>query len=296
MNLYDSHIHLCSKEYIGNIEEILHDFFIKGGKKVLSVSYDLDSAYDTVSLKNSNDPSITTVVDIGLGIHPEIYALNSTLENCITDMEKMENTVKMLDNLISANRNLVSAIGETGLDYKWIKEDNEISLEMLTQLKEIQKLSFKKHIEMSLYYDLPMSIHSRDTIDSNEAVEDTIKIVSQEGLGKINGVFHSYTGSLQFIDTIINLGFKIGINGIVTYKSGENIRTMVKSLPEDALILETDGPYLQPEKRRRDKNRKNRFSVPSDIIEIAEMVADVRNDTLEHVLSINERNYTELFN
>ncbi len=295
MNLYDSHIHLNNFENGGFLDKVLSDFIDSGGKSLLAVSIDLQSIQDLLRIYKDLAQENKKILKIAIGIHPECFAKHTELPNRIEDINTLKQTISLLDSIIKHNKQIINAIGETGLDYKWIRQDIELKIEEFELFTQLQKLSFKNHIELALKYDLPMSIHVRDTDNSNDAVVDLLKILAQEGKGLIKGVIHSYTSDIKFLSEILSLGLGIGINGIITYKSGENIRQIAKEVPDSAIFIETDGPLLPPESKRKKKYKGPRISEPRDVYEIAEKIAEVRGVSVEQILKINEENYKRVF-
>src|SRR5699024_6836671 len=157
-----------------------------------------------------------------LGIHPE-YVENYTLD----DIKFIE------DNL---NNPKIVAIGEIGLDYHYSKENKEEQIKLLElQLKLAEK------------YGVPVIIHSR------EATEDTINTLKKY---KVRGVIHSFSGSLETAKIYIKMGYLLGINGVVTFKNC-NLKDVLKEIPIENIVLETDSPYLTPVPFRGKQNNSS---------------------------------------
>ena len=97
------------------------------------------------------------------------------------------------------------------------------------------------------------------------------------------------------VEDILALGFHIGFNAIITYKSGENVRDILKIVPPERILFETDGPFLPPQSVRKDKRKKEKFAQPSDIREILEVAADVKGINIERLEDITDENYTNIF-
>lgn len=189
----------------------------------------------------------------------------------------------------------IKAIGETGLDYYQFNLDQTISVEEKNILKEVQKISLIEQIKLAREYHLPMSIHARDTIGEDNTVRDALRLIAQEGKGIIRGSFHSYTGSIELVEDILDLGFNIGFNSILTYKSGDNVREILKLVPLDRILFETDGPFLPPQSVRKNKNIKEKFAQPADVREIMEVAAEVKNVSIDKLEKIADENYESLF-
>ena len=164
-----------------------------------------------------------------------------------------------------------AAVGEIGLDYYWSKE----------KMAE-QKMAFEQQIDWALEFDLPIVIHSR------EATRDCIEIVRSKQNGKLRGVFHCFSGSVEEAREIIDLGFYLGIGGVVTYKSA-GLQAVVRQLALDQIVLETDAPYLAPVPFRGKRNESSYLPF------VAEKIADLKEMTIEEVGRITTENAEKLF-
>ena len=189
-----------------------------------------------------------------LGIHPE-YVENYTL-----------NDIKFIeDNL---NNKKIVAIGEIGLDYHYSKENKYEQIKLLElQLKLAEK------------YDMPVIIHSRD------ATEDTINTLKKY---KVKGIIHSFSGSLETAKIYIKMGYLLGINGVVTFKNC-NLKDVLKEIPLENIVLETDSPYLTPVPYRGKQNN------PSHILDIANFISEIYDLTLDDVSRITTDNVIKLY-
>src|SRR5574344_807781 len=185
-----------------------------------------------------------------IGLHPE---------NCGEEFNW-----QIFDNL----PHKIIAIGEIGLDYHYGKEN-----------KEQQILVFKKQLAIAEELHLPVVIHSRD------ATEDTINILKQY---KVKGVIHSFSGSLDTANIYIKMGFKLGINGVITFKNAK-LKEVFKNINVNCILLETDCPYLTPEPFRGQKNE------PARIKNIAEFVANLYGINLLDLAKITNDNIKQVF-
>lgn len=190
-----------------------------------------------------------------LGIHPE--SVDSYKENDLTFIEKNLNNPKIL------------AIGEIGIDYHYTKENKKKQIRL-----------FEQQLELAEKYQLPVIIHSRD------ATLDTINTLKKF---KVKGIIHSFSGSLETALEYIKMGYLIGVNGVVTFKNA-HIKDVIKELPLDKIVFETDSPYLTPEPFRGKQNN------PSHIKDIAMFVADLKNISLEELSLVTNNNIDKLFN
>ena len=190
-----------------------------------------------------------------LGIHPEEI-------DSITD-----DSFKLIENNI--NNKKIVAIGEIGLDYYWTKDNIEKQKEVLEyQIKIAEK------------YKMPVVIHSRD------AIKDTYDILKKY---KVKGVIHCFSSSLELAREFIKLGYKIGVGGTVTFKNSKKLQDIVNSLDLSDIVLETDSPYLTPEPHRGEVNK------PSNVYYVALKVAELKNISVDEVLSITNKSAFEIF-
>ena len=167
----------------------------------------------------------------------------------------------------------VVAVGEIGLDYFYDHCD-----------REVQKQVFKRQLQLAIDCELPVVIHTR------EADDDTINIL-QEYAPKMpkKGVVHSFTSGLELASIAVDLGFCLGINGIVTFNKADNVREVVAQTPLENLLLETDAPYLTPVPYRGNEN------APKYLPFIAEKIAEVKEVTIEQVLQQTYQNSLNTF-
>jgi TatD DNase family protein len=163
------------------------------------------------------------------------------------------------------------AIGETGLDFYWD----------LTY-KEQQYEAFQLQIGWALQYDIPVVIHSRNSTD------ECIEMIAKNQNGKLNGVFHCFSGSLQQAMQIIDLGFYLGIGGVITFKNA-GLDAVMKDIGLDHVVLETDAPYLAPVPFRGKRNE------PSYISYVVKKLAELKSENTEEIAAITTGNAKKLF-
>lgn len=137
----------------------------------------------------------------------------------------------------------VVAIGETGLDYFYSPEN-----------KDVQQASFREHIRVARALNKPLIIHTRD------AQEDTLRIIREEGAEQVGGVLHCFTESLEMAEAAMAMGFYISISGIATFKNASALQAVVKALPLERLMVETDSPYLAPVPHRGGRTSRPLFA------------------------------------
>lgn len=169
---------------------------------------------------------------------------------------------------LEKNIDNVVAIGEIGLDYYWVKDN-----------KDKQKEIFENQLKLAEKYNKPVIVHTRD------AIMDTYNILKNYN---VRGVIHAYSGSVEMARNFINLGFKLGIGGVITFKKC-NLKDVIKEIDISNIVLETDSPYLSPEPVRGKKNS------PINLKYIAQFVADIKCITYDEVCSITSSTASNLF-
>ena len=189
-----------------------------------------------------------------LGIHPE--SVDNYIDEDILFIEKNLNNPKIV------------AIGEIGLDYHYTKENKKKQIEL-----------FERQLKLAEQYNMPVIIHSRD------ATEDTINTLKKY---KLKGVIHSFSGSLETAKLYLKMGFKLGINGVITFKNAR-IKEVYEKLSLDDFVIETDSPYLTPEPYRGYQNE------PQYAYYTAQFVAKLFNISLEQLAEVTNRNARSIF-
>ena len=242
--MIDSHAHILSEYY--NIDEIVKHLKDNNVKYVINCSTCLKDAKEVIELSKKYINYLLPAI----GIHPE----------------NIEDTLDQIEKLIKTNK--IYAIGEIGLDYYWNKEN-----------KEEQKELFIKQIELANKYDLPIIVHTRDSI------QDCLDILKKY---KAKGVIHCFTGSYEMAKEFIKLGFKLGIGGVITFKNSK-LSEVVSKLDINDLLIETDSPYLTPEPNRGKQNN------PANVYYVAKKIAEIKNMNIDDVLKITGENAIKQF-
>ncbi len=166
----------------------------------------------------------------------------------------------------------VVAVGETGLDYYYSSE-----------FAESQKASFINHLILAGERKLPVIVHTR------EARQDTIALIKAHGCLESAGVLHCFTESLEMAKQALDLNYYISISGIITFKNAEELREVVRAIPLDRLLVETDSPYLAPVPYRGKPNE------PKYVREVAEYIADLKGVGFEELATVTSNNFFNLF-
>jgi TatD DNase family protein len=253
--LVDSHCHLdrvALAPYDGDFANFMSNTLAQGIDHLLCVSIDLESWPAMVALV-ADYPQIS----ISVGVHPN-------------DKARREPSV---DELLDLSRNdKVVAIGETGLDYFHGEGD-----------LDWQRERFRLHIRAARAAGLPLIIHTRD------ARIDTIRIMREEGADEAGGVMHCFTENGSMAAQALEMGFYISFSGIITFKNAAELRQVVKQVPMDRLLIETDSPYLAPVPHRGKSNQ------PIHVRHVAECVADLKGMTLEAIAEQTTANFYRCF-
>ena len=191
---------------------------------------------------------------------------------CIRDSDEVdEKEWDRIQSLVESGK--VSAIGETGLD--WFRT---------IASKENQLLFFHRHIGLAQAMELPLVIHTRNSIRD---VLDTLAKATQKK--SMTGVLHAFSGTAEEAAEAIELGFFIGFAGMLTFRSAESLREVAKTVPLDRLLIETDSPFLSPEPLRGRRNE------PSHVVHTARCLANIRGETLESLATATTANACFLF-
>ncbi len=254
--LIDSHTHLFSEKFTGHVDEVIQRAKDNGVERFVLPNIDLDSVESMLSLTKKY-PNICYPT---MGLHPCSVG---------KDFEEVLNVMKQ--SLFSSEQSFC-AIGEIGIDLYWDK----------TLVNE-QVEAFKIQINWAKELGLPIIIHARDSFNEIFEVIDDLNSES------LKGVFHCFTGSIEQAEKIINYGgFKIGIGGVLTFKKS-GLDKVVKKIPVEHLMLETDSPYLAPTPHRGKVNESSYLTY------VAHKLADVKQISIDTVSEITTKNAMDLF-
>ena len=248
----DTHCHLDILE--STPEETIIEAKQAGVQRMVTIAVD-EPSLDFVSSTVQELPSVYGSV----GFHPH-------------DASKLTKSLLQKIRQLAEEQHKLIAIGEIGLDYHYMNSP-----------AEIQQQAFRKQLQLAVELNLPVILHSR------EAETDTLNIL-QEFPVPSHGVAHSFTSSIEMARTLVDMGWYLGINGIVTFKNAEDLRKVVRWLPLDRLLLETDSPFLAPTPFRGKPNK------PAHIPAIATFIAELREISLEELAQQTTANAQRLFN
>lgn len=251
--IFDTHSHYDDDSFDGDREELLLSLSEKGVGEIVNVGADIESSKQALALAEQYD-----FVYAALGVHPsEVADLTEVDMNWIRE---------------HASHKKVVAIGEFGLDYHWEEP-----------APDIQRKWFRRQIELAKEVKLPIIIHSRD------AAAETKEILVTEKAYDCGGVIHCYSYSPELAKEYTDMGFYIGIGGVVTFKNAKKCLRTVEKIPLERIVLETDCPYMAPEPHRGGRNDS------SELIYVAEKIARIKGVTTEEVIRITTENARKMY-
>lgn len=253
MNWIDTHAHLYGEEFSADRTAMVERALAAGVSRLYLPNIDSTSIEGMLALEAQFPDSCFAM----MGVHP--CYINENVEQELSVVRKW-----------LAERPF-KAIGEIGLDFYWD-----------TTYREQQYHAFRSQLELAREYNLPVAIHSREStrecIDEVKALQD----------GRLSGVFHCFSGTLEEAKEIIDLGFYLGIGGVVTFKKS-GLDKILEDIDLQYVVLETDAPYLAPVPYRGKRNESAYIPL------IGEKIADVKNLKIEEVAAITTNNALKLF-
>ena len=253
--IFDSHCHLNDENLYDHIDQVISDAKKTGVNKFLVVGYDYPSSLLAVEIASKYEECYAAI-----GIHPT--------EIPHTSEEDYKKTMSLVD------KPRVVAIGEIGLDYHWVKD---------LEQREIQKEWFIRQIEFANEHKLPITIHNR------ESNEDCLKIL-KEHKPLYGGVMHCYSGSVEMLKDVLDLGLMISLGGPVTFTNAKTPKEVAEEVPLERLLVETDSPYLTPHPHRGEKNE------PKYICLVLEEIARLKDMSKKHLEQVVYENTLRTFN
>jgi TatD DNase family protein len=249
--IYDSHAHYDDERFDDCREELLAALPNNNIYRVINVGADMPSSHSSIALAEKY-PYIYAAV----GVHPH---------DVLNMAEKDIDTLREL-----AEHPKVVAIGEIGLDYHY---DGDY--------KEEQHRWFKRQLELADEVKLPIIVHSR------EASQDSFDIISASRVR--SGVIHAYSGGVEMAREYIKMGFYIGVGGVVTFKNAKKLVEVVKNIPLESILLETDAPYLAPEPVRGTCNNSQNIEF------VAQKISEIKQIDKQCVIDVTRNNAERLF-
>jgi|SRR5579871_1218017 len=252
--LVDSHCHLDFPDFAAELPEVVARAKAAGVGVCVSIGTKL-SRFAEVAAVAQKFPDLYCTV----GSHPHEAA-----------EEPLADAAPLLE---LAKQDKVVGIGETGLDYYYEHSP-----------RAQQATNFRAHIAAARALSLPLIVHTRD------AEDDTIEILREEmGQGAFTGLIHCFTGTHRLAEAALDLGLFISASGIATFKKSEALRDVLKRVPLDRLLVETDAPYLAPTPHRGKRNE------PAFVVHTAAMLAELKGVTLDAIADSTTENFFRLF-
>ncbi|MBW2185121.1 MAG: YchF/TatD family DNA exonuclease [Deltaproteobacteria bacterium] len=251
--LIDTHAHLDGERFKDDLDTVIKNAKDHGVETIITVGCDLESSQASVDLSRSYANIYATV-----GVHPHDAAHLTT------------ETLNKLSHL--AQEKKVVAIGEIGLDYYRNRCPHDQ-----------QQRAFRQQIQLSHQHNLPIVVHDR------EAHDDVMRILDEENGQKTGGVLHCFSGDLAMAKRCIDMGFYLSFTGTITYPKNEEIREIIRQIPTEHILVETDCPYLAPQNWRGKRNE------PAYVVKTAEKIAEIKGLTLTDIARITSLNAHKLF-
>ena len=255
-NIVDSHCHLDFKDFQDDLDLVIKKAYNSNVKHMLSISVNLEDFNNVYKVANSYDNIYCTT-----GIHP-----NNVPEN--------KNNELLFEKLsLNLNKKKVIGVGETGLDF-YRNEENRIN----------QIEYFNTHLEVSGLFNYPTIVHTRNAEkDTINCIEKAVKRHSTKGL------IHCFTSTMELAKKVLDKGFYISFSGIITFKKVDDLIDVVKYVPLDRILVETDAPFLAPMPFRGKRNE------PSFVTHTLKKIAEIKKKKIEDMAQITTNNFFNLF-
>lgn len=270
--LTDTHCHLDFNKFDEDRQAVIQRAKDAGLIRILVPGLEQKSSKEALRLAESN-----SMIYAAVGFHP-------------TDLEKFsQQTFAEVREL--AKHPKVAAVGEIGLDYYWVKEKEK---------REVQRKALKQQLAFAEEISKPVILHMREENDAwfGEASQDLLEIITewQNGLraqsrplAERPGVFHSFNGNLETAQKALALNFYIGVTGPITYKNADEKRGVIRQIPLERLLIETDSPFLTPVPHRGKRNE------PAFVVYIADKIAEIKSTTPQEVAAVTTASAARLF-
>ena len=251
--IFDTHAHYDDDAFDEDRDELLSGMAAKNVEYIVNVGASIESSKRSIALAEKY-PFIYAAV----GVHPdEVGELNEEKFNRLREWTKHEKA---------------KAVGEIGLDYYWDKEQHDL-----------QKHWFMRQMELAHEVNLPIIVHSR------EAAKDTLDMIIAAKPLDLSGIIHCYSYSVEQAREYLNMGYYIGIGGVLTFKNAKKLKEVAEYAPLSRIVLETDCPYLAPVPYRGKRNDSSKLSY------VVEELAAIKQMPVEEVLRITNENGKKLY-
>jgi TatD DNase family protein len=255
----DSHCHLADDVFRADLAAVVDRARTAGLDRALVILAAGDSAEESQAARLIE---LWPTVRFAVGVHPH------AAHECGADVDRAVAIVREQ----CARMPAVRAIGEIGLDYHYDFSP-----------RDVQQRVFRAQVRLARELQLPVVIHTR------EADEDTVATLREEGGGEVRGVLHCFTGTAALAQAGLDLGFFVSVAGILTFPKAGDLRDVIKGVPLDRLLVETDSPFLAPVPHRGKRNE------PAHVLHVAATLAAVHTVSVEEVGRMTTRNFDALF-
>jgi TatD DNase family protein len=251
--LVDSHAHLDGKQFAHDLDETIERATANGISHILTIGCDLESSAKSIAMAEKYENIFAAV-----GVHP--HDATEINDSALAKLRSMLSHPKVV------------ALGEIGLDYYRDRSP-----------REIQRSAFREQIRLAKEIGKPIIVHDRD------AHEEVVQILKEENASAVGGVLHCFSGDLNMAQQCLDLGFYLSFTGTITYPKNDAVREIIKEIPIDRMLVETDCPYLSPQKFRGKRNE------PAYVRYTAEKMAEIKGLTIDDVARVTNRNCHNLF-
>ncbi len=254
--IFETHAHYDDEKFDGDRVELLSHLLRENNiGNIVNVGASFRGCKDSLALANQYDN-----VYAAIGIHPE--EIDEINEDVIDWLRA------------NASNPKVVAIGEIGLDYYWVKEEEQ---------RAKQRLWFERQMDLAKEVNLPVVIHSRD------AAEDTLYTIKRYNGEGVKGIVHCYSYSKEIAMEYVKIGWYIGVGGVVTFKNSKKLVETVEAIPLESIVLETDCPYMAPVPHRGERNSSIFLS------HVAEKIAEIKGVSVQQVEDVTYENALRIY-
>ncbi len=251
--IFDTHAHYDDDAFQEDREELLAGLEAAGIGTVVNIGASIASTKTSLELAERY-PFIYAAA----GVHPS--------ETAELDQEKMN----WLEEMCARPKTV--AVGEIGLDYHWDEPE-----------REVQKRWFREQIRLALRVKLPIVVHSRD------AAKDTLDIIKEEKAAEAGGVIHCFSYGVEVAREYLDMGFYLGVGGVLTFKNAKKLKEVVAYMPADRILLETDCPYMAPTPHRGERNSSLYLPL------VVKAVSEIKGIPEEEVVAVTEANARRMY-
>ena len=251
--IFDTHAHYDDDAFQEDREELLAGLEAAGIGTVVNIGASIASTKTSIELAERY-PFIYAAA----GVHPS--------ETAELDQEKMD----WLEEMCARPKTV--AVGEIGLDYHWDEPE-----------REVQKRWFREQIRLALRVKLPIVVHSRD------AAKDTLDIIKEEKAAEAGGVIHCFSYGVEVAREYLDMGFYLGVGGVLTFKKAKKLKEVVAYMPADRILLETDCPYMAPTPHRGERNSSLYLPL------VVKAVSEIKGIPEEEVVAVTEANARRMY-